>query len=480
MDIALLGLLLNMAIVLSLIVRVLTRPHRDPASRIAWIAVIGALPVLGIVAYFLLGETNIGHRRTARMKAVIRNMPSSMVVSDSYHESTLFHVPKRFQLLFRIGKSINGFDVTEGNSAKLMADSNATIRAMEADINAATDHVHLMFYIWLPDNNGLRIVDALKRAASRGVSCRVMADDIGSRTMIRSRHWKDMKQAGVYAVRALSVKIPLLRSLIVRVDLRNHRKILVIDGKITYCGSQNCADPEFLVKAKYAPWVDMMARFEGPVVRQNQYLFASDWMSHTDENINSLLSLPVETPAAGFPAQIIGTGPTVRYSAMPELFGSLFHAAREELIITTPYYVPNESMQSALCSAAWRGIKTTIIFPAKNDSWMVAGASRSYYRDLLKAGVEIFEYEGGLLHTKSVTIDGEVSLIGSANMDRRSFELNYENNMLFYSPELTADIRIRQQEYLSQSKPVTLETVDSWSLGTRLLNNTLATLGPVL
>ncbi|WP_439136378.1 cardiolipin synthase [Pseudomaricurvus sp.] len=480
MDIALLGLLLNMTIVLSLIVRVLTRPHRDPSSRIAWIAVIGALPIFGVIAYFLLGETNIGHRRTARMKAVIRNMPPSKVVSPNSNQNTLFQVPKRFQLLFRLGRSINGFEVTEGNSAQLMTDSNSTIASMVKDIDDASDHVHLLFYIWLPDNNGIAIVEALKRAASRGVNCRVMADDIGSRTMIHSKHWKEMKKTGIHLSRALSVRVPILRSLIVRVDLRNHRKILIIDGKITYCGSQNCADPEFRVKAKYAPWVDVMFRFEGPVVRQNQYLFASDWMSHTKENINSLLSIPMDTPSTGFPAQVLGTGPTVRYSAMPEMFGSLFHAAREELVITTPYYVPNESMQSALCSAAWRGIKTTLILPAKNDSWMVGAASRSYYKDLLQAGVEIFEYEGGLLHTKSVTIDREVTLIGSANMDRRSFELNYENNILFYNPELTEDMRSRQQEYLSKSKQVTLERVDAWSLGTRLWNNTLATLGPVL
>jgi cardiolipin synthase len=165
---------------------------------------------------------------------------------------------------------------------------------------------------------------------------------------------------------------------------------------------------------------------------------------------------------------------------MPEMFESLFHAARRELTISTPYYVPDDSMQNALCAAAWRGVKTTIIFPAKNDSWIVGGASRSYYAGLLEAGVEIFEYVGGLLHTKSLTLDGEVTLIGSANMDRRSFDLNYENNILYYDPDLTADVRARQQEYISKSQLVTRETVESWSLPTRLWNNTLAMLGPVL
>ena len=165
---------------------------------------------------------------------------------------------------------------------------------------------------------------------------------------------------------------------------------------------------------------------------------------------------------------------------MPEMFESLFHAARHELTNSTPYYVPDAPMQTALCAAAWRGVKTTIIVPARNDSWIVGGASRSYYAELLESGAEIHEYIGGLLHAKSLTIDGEVTLIGSANMDRRSFDLNYENNILFYDPELTAAMRQRQQQYLSQSRPVTREMVQSWSLATRLWNNTLAILGPIL
>ena len=203
-------------------------------------------------------------------------------------------------------------------------------------------------------------------------------------------------------------------------------------------------------------------------------------MTSADEDIDNLLREPIPAPQPGFPAQVIGTGPTVRYSAMPEVFESLFHAARHELTISTPYYVPDESMQNALCAAAWRGVKTTIIFPARNDSWIVGGASRSYYADLLEAGVEIYEYVGGLLHTKSLTLDGEITLIGSANMDRRSFDLNYENNILLCDPDLTNDVRARQQEYLSSARPVTREMVESWSLARRLRNNTLATLGPIL
>lgn len=470
------GVLIEVAV----LARVMLRPHRDPESRIAWVAVILSLPLLGVIAYLLFGEVSIGRSRLARLRAVERAIPQPGAPSPEDEANLRVAVPDQVEHLFRVGKSISGFDPVGGNSARLLEDSNATIDALVADIDAATDHVHLLFYIWLCDNNGQKVMDALARAARRGVSCRAMVDNLGSRALLKAPQWLAMQQAGVKTGVALALRFPLLLAVFRRVDLRNHRKIVVIDNRITYCGSQNCADPEFRVKAKYAPWVDAVMRFEGPIARQNQRLFAIDWMSATGENLDSLLLPPIRAPRPGFAAQVIGTGPTVRYSAMPETFESLFYAARRELIITTPYFVPDESLMNALCSSAYRGVDTTIIFPARNDSRIVAGASRSYYPDLLAAGVKIHEYVGGLLHTKSLTLDGQISLIGSANMDRRSFDLNYENNILLHDAEATASIRQRQMQYLSSSRRVTREMVAEWSVSRRIWNNALALLGPVL
>ena len=472
--------ILSLFVYILVIIRVLLRPNREASSRLAWIVVILALPVLGIVAYILLGETNIGRKRVARMRAVISGLPDVNHLAGADAANLHDDVPQNYVHFFQAGKTVNGFDPVEGNRAHLMADSNAAIDSIVADINGAKAHVHLLFYIWLSDNNGLKVVDALKRAAARGVDCRAMADGLGSRTMIASDHWKDMKAAGVHLASALPIGNPLLRPLKGRIDLRNHRKIVFIDNQITYCGSQNCADPEFRVKPKYAPWVDALMRFEGPIVRQNQYLFASDWQAGTGEDISHLLAEPMAAHGKGFPAQVIGTGPTVRSSAMPEIFETLIFGAKDRLVISTPYYVPNAPMQAALCASARRGVDTTIIFPAKNDSWIVGAASRSYYHDLLTAGVRIYEYVGGLLHTKSLTLDGEVTLIGSANMDRRSFELNYENNILFYDKALTADVLRRQESYIAQSEMVTADSVTAWNWRRRLWNNTIAMLGPVL
>ena len=471
---------LHLLIQFVLCLRVLLRPHREPASRIAWIVVIIAMPLFGILTYSLFGEVSIGRKRISRLRSVLAQMPNVADAPGADAETVKPDVPERYAHLFRVAHSINGFEPVGGNQAMLMEDSNATIASLVADIDAASDHVHLLFYIWLADNNGRKVVEALQRAAARGVTCRAMADGLGSRMMIKSEHWRNMQSAGVHLATALPIGNPLLRPFHGRIDLRNHRKIVVIDDHITYCGSQNCADPEFRVKPKYAPWVDAVMRFEGPIARHNQHLFAADWMAQTEEDLDDLLQRPIPPAPPGLTAQVFGTGPTVRYSAMPEMFESLMYTARHELVITTPYYVPDEPMQAALCAAARRGVATTIVFPARNDSWIVAAASRSYYSELLEAGVRIFEFEGGLLHTKSLTLDGDVTLIGSANMDRRSFDLNYENNILFYDPALTAQMRKRQDAYIASSHPVTAEMADGWPTHRRLWNNTIAMLGPVL
>lgn len=467
-------LIVHLLIIVGLSVRVLLRPRRDPASRIAWILFISALPYVGALAYLMLGEVR-PDRLAGRPGGPKRPMAAGAVPYIQSAADAVGVLPG-----FSLATSISGFPPVSGNSAQVLKDSNATIDALVADIDAATDHVHLLFYIWLADRNGSKVAHAVVRAAQRGVTCRVIVDDLGSRDFIRSAHWAAMAQAGVKLGRAQRIGNILLRILKGRVDVRNHRKIVVIDDAITYCGSQNCADPEFAVKAKYAPWVDLVLRFEGPVARQNQTLFLEDWYLCSQENCEDLLQRPVHGAQGGLVAQVIGTGPENHYSAMPELFATLMFSARRELMITTPYYVPDAAMQAALCACARRGIATTIVLPARNDSAFVGAASRSYYSELLEAGVRIHEYVGGLLHAKTVTVDGETTLIGSANMDRRSFELNFENNILFHDEQLTQAVRHRQEAYIASSRAVHRTDVEAWSWLYRLRNNVMAMLSPIL
>ncbi len=468
------------AIVLAVILRILLRPYREPASRVAWVLVVLALPLAGIVAYLVLGEVRIGRKHLLRARKVQAELSSDHRLARIADKAPP-NIPDRYTHLFELGRSISGHIPCDGNQALLADDSNQAIDWICDDIDAASDHVHLMFYIWLEDNNGKRVVQALLRAAARGVSCRVLVDALGSRKFIRSASWREMQAAGVKLRVAMPIGILPLRFLRSRVDVRNHRKIVVIDNRITYCGSQNCADPEFRIKQAYAPWVDVMLRLEGPVALQNQYLFVNDWMCEGGKDILSLLD--TDTPAEddqGGAVQVIATGPTYRASAMPELFTALIYSARRELVISTPYYVPNPSIQDALCASGWRGVDTTLIVPARNDSRFVAAASRSFYAGLLEAGVKIQEYPAGLLHSKTLTVDGEICLIGSANMDQRSFDLNYENNMLIHSATVTAQIHARQRSYIDDSVQVKPEVLQSWSMARRLLNNICAIVSPVL
>ncbi|MGI4796046.1 MAG: phospholipase D-like domain-containing protein, partial [Janthinobacterium lividum] len=230
------------------IIRALLRPDRQPASRLAWVAIIGALPLLGIIAYLLLGETNPGGTIVKRIEAAARHVPVPGRTDDGLIDvEQEYELPPRVVPIFRMGQSINGYPPMGGNRAQLMADSNAAIEAIVADIDAAQAHVHICFYIWLADNNGTKVAQALMRAATRGVTCRVMADDLGSRRLIRGTLWREMKDAGVRLVHALPIGNVLTTPLHGRFDMRNHRKIVIVDNRVTFCGSQNCADPEFRV-----------------------------------------------------------------------------------------------------------------------------------------------------------------------------------------------------------------------------------------
>ena len=486
----------NLVFQVATILRVLLRPQREPAARMAWVVVILLAPVVGIAAYFLFGEIDVGRARRERLRAAIAGLPPMPMLDDKMAPTLGAEaggdaadaadtdlrpvIPHAHVHLFRVGTSISGFLPVGGNRGQLMADSDATIDAMVADIDAARETVHLVFYIWLTDTNGMKIVEALKRAAGRGVAVRAMADDLGSRHLIRSKHWLDMEAAGVRLARALPIDNVLFQLLRQRIDLRNHRKIVVVDNWITYCGSQNAADAAFSPKPRFAPWVDVMVRFEGPVARQNQMLFAGDWLGHVDDDLDAVLTAPLVATGPGFAAQVIAAGPTLRNSAMPEIFEALMYAADHELVVTTPYFVPNEPLLSAICAAGRRGVDTRLIVPERNDSWVVAAASHSYYADLRQAGVRIFEYRDGLLHAKLLTLDGEVALLGSANIDRRSFQLNYENNILLHDRQLADDLRGRQEEYLARSREVLLDEVMHWSRRRRIWNNTIAMFGPVL
>lgn len=430
----LVGALAVIALELAVLARALLRPHREPAARLAWVILIIVAPIAGAIVYLLLGEVRLGRRRVGR--EVDARLPRPPVDEESARQLRCSpHLAP-----FALAQSINGLGATGGNSASIAADGNEAIDLMVADIDSAASTVHLTTYIWLADSNGLKIKDALIRAARRGVAVRALVDAVGSRSFIASPHWRQLSSAGA----AMRVALPignLVQAMIRgRLDLRNHRKSVIVDGRTGWCGSQNLADPEFRVKPRFAPWVDIMTRWEGPVVRHWQFLFASDWMAEGGDDISDCIADPsgAPPPPGRIIAQAIGTGPTLPYDAMPSCFAEFIHSAREELVVTSPYFVPDEQLLYAFLSAARRKVRTILVVPKRNDSRFVAAASRGYYRDLVDAGVDIFEFRPGLLHAKTMVVDRSVGLIGSANLDRRSFELNFESNILFADADFAA------------------------------------------
>lgn len=458
------------------LLRVILRPHRDPAARLAWLVVVMVLPGLGIPAYILWGDTRLIRRRRLHGLGVEAALPRPP--ADPAGSAAIAASP--WQPPFALAASVNGLAATTGNRARIAADNRAAIAAIIADIEAAQASVHVCFYIWLDDESGAALAQALIRAARRGVAVRVLADALGSRRFLRSAHWQALRDAGVDAREALPVGNLLWTLIRGRVDLRNHRKAVVIDNAIAWCGSQNAADPEFRIKPRFAPWVDVMTRWEGPVARQWQFLFAADWMAEGGDDLSALLTLPLPACGEGVVAQAIGTGPTVAYGAMNACFAAMIHAARRSLTITTPYFVPGEQVLTALVSAARRGVAVTLIVPRRNDSRFVAAASRSYYPSLLEAGVQIFEFLPGLLHAKTMVADDSAGIIGSANLDRRSFELNFENNILFADATLARDLAARQREWLGQCLAITPAIAARTPLPKRLWRNTLAMMSPLL
>jgi cardiolipin synthase len=446
--------------------------------------VLFILPYVGVVVYWMFGEIHLGRNFNRQHEQIINKLHTHNPEVFGSDAALTQAIKPEYQAAFAYSANVTGFHTTVGNHAELMADAAETHKRMLADFEAATDHIHVLYYIWLIDGTGIDIAQALMRAARRGVTCRAMVDGMGSRKMVGSKIWQEMKNAGVQVSVALPISNLIKVLLFSRIDLRNHRKITVIDGNIGYSGSRNCADPEFRVKPNFAPWVDIMLRVEGPVVAQNQMLFASDWLIKNPDTAVESFCYPTAQPdssaSTGFAAQVFADGPTQRSGATPQFLGALISQAQQTLTISTPYFVPDYSLINVLCATAYRGVKVTMIFPKHNDSLVVAATSRSYYWQLLEAGVKIYEYKPGLLHAKTLTVDGQLSLIGSTNLDLRSFDLNYENNIVFSDIALTADIMERQSQYIADSDEVTSEEVENWPLPYRIWHNIVATMGPIL
>jgi cardiolipin synthase len=457
---------------------VLLRRRGSPAARLAWLVVIFAVPVLGLIAYLLVGGVNLGRRRARRYRRITERIGERAAEHLTPHEPLDDLVGRDHRQIAHLAETVGGNVPRGGNELGLFGHADLFIQALVEDIEHARVHCHLEFYIYLDDHSGRRVADALLAAAGRGVACRLLVDGVGSRAFLRSDLRRRLAAGGVRVVEALPAS--LVRIPFARVDLRNHRKLVVIDGAIGYCGSQNIADAEFAIKPRFAPWVDVTVRLLGPAARDLQVLFVQDWYLDTDEPLENLLAIRPVPVRDGAAVQIMGTGPAAYNEALRQVSQVSFHAAREELILTTPYFVPDEATLSALCTTARRGVETTLVVPARNDSPLVAAASRSYYERLLSAGVRIHEYRQGLLHAKTLTLDRRLALVTTANLDRRSFELNFEVSLVVYDSDFASQVRLLQKAYIDGARSVGELAWSRRRWPRRLWHNAVGMLGPLL
>jgi cardiolipin synthase len=476
-------LIIHTAIVVVIALRVIMmRPATGVA--LAWLLLIAMLPFVGVIIYLLIGERRIGLQRERGVSAV-RHDYRMITETQPWEELTeidwLRHGPSAAGL-DRLGRRVAGSPTVHGSRLQMFGHTLDVLGVIAREIDQAKTSVLIEFYIWSEGGAADEVLEAVIRAARRGVSCRLLLDALGSRPWWKSNQPQRLRDAGVQLQTALPVG--LLRSVIGRTDLRLHRKIIVVDGTVAWTGSMNLVDPRYFKQgAGVGEWVDAMVRVEGAAVVMLAATMIGDWVLETGESASDLvraLCLGQMTPQGNADVQVIPSGPAGSGDGLLQMLLALINAAQCELILTTPYLVPDDSMLRALRGAAGRGVKVAIILPEKVDSFLIRHASRSYYDSLMDMGAEIYLYRGGLLHTKSIMVDGAMSMFGTVNLDMRSIWLNYEVALFVYDDAFAAELRSLQRSYIADSDRVDQVAWSARPFGRRFLENAFRLASPLL
>ncbi|MBW8367263.1 MAG: cardiolipin synthase [Arenimonas sp.] len=413
---------------------------REPIATLSWLLSLALLPVLGLVIYHFLGPQRIKRQqlRRSRSRASLDDTPPSSLKSSD--DCTT---------IARLGRSATGFPPSSAARLDLLVGGGETYDALIKAIAGATAHLHVEYYIFEPDRTGTQVRDALVAAAGRGVRVRVLLDAIGSSRLNRG-FLAPMVAAGVEIAWFHPVRLRWLWR--PRMNLRNHRKVVVVDGRIGFTGGINITDDENDHLQSDA-FRDLHLRLEGEVVRWLQMAFLEDWHYATGKALRDDKFWP-DLPAGDVMAQVLPAGPDSPWEAIHRVQVEAIHQANRRVWLVTPYFVPGEAARMALTSAALRGLDVRVIVPARSDSRVVSAAARSYYDHLLAAGVRVFEYGPRMLHTKALLVDEDLSLIGSANFDHRSFRLNFELSLLMHGRTMASSVEAVLEEDLRHSREV--------------------------
>ncbi len=454
--------------------------RRAVSVSLAWLMIIYIIPIVGVICYFLFGELNLGRKRAARANDMFAPF------GEWFHQlnDCNAHAPESMgRHISRIDELSNnrlGLPALSGNELTLKSEPQEILHAIIADIEQAQTSIRMVFYIWHPGGLADSVASALIRAAKRGVTVKVLLDSAGSPRFFRSPWFKMMESAGVEVVQALAVSP--WRIFLRRLDLRQHRKIIVIDNQVGYTGSMNMVDPAYFKQNNgVGQWIDIMVRVTGPTVNVLAAMHCWDWEVETGtRELPPLPHCPAVDDEHHHPIQVVPSGPGMPEFLISQVLTLAINQANHSVRITTPYFVPSMDLLETLKMTAQRGVIVELIIPHKNDSLMVQWASRAFYDELLAAGVRIYEFYGGLLHTKSVVIDKEFCLVGTVNMDMRSLWLNFELTLAIDDKHFTEEFYQLQQSYLEQAYLVDDEQWSQRTLYSRFLERVFYLFNPLL
>jgi cardiolipin synthase A/B len=431
--------------------------RRSPAATRAWLLLIFFLPFPGLLLFLAIGSPRFPKWRTERFKRLrpyFADIAGRLATNPPTGEES---AP-----IAALARKLGELPATGGNGIELLDDYDGVIQRLVADIDGARHYVHLLVYIFADDEVGRAVGAALARAVERGIPCRVMLDPVGSRPWASGTK-QMLHDAGVQVVEALPFRLLRERT---RRDMRNHRKLFVIDGTIGYAGSQN------IVSKSFRPGVvnrELVARVTGPVVAELDAITRADWYLETEQAPEPITTLPPETGDAC--AQLLPSGPDYPLEGFETLLVWQMHRARERVIMATPYFIPDEDVLNAMRTAVARGVEVHLVVSEVVDQRVVNLAQRSYYDDLMGAGVRIHLFRDHLLHAKNVSFDRAFAIVGSSNVDLRSFQLNEEASLLLFDAATVAKVDAVQRGYLENSDELRLEEWRRRPMIQKLLEN---------
>ncbi len=408
------------------VIIVIISENRNPIKTISWIMVLVFLPIVGLVIYGFFGQDYTKRRTISkRMYSKIKKRPLAELNS-----SELVHYPSQHLELIKLLRNLNQAPLLYGSSVDFFVAGRDKFDSLFRDIDKATEHIHVEYYVWDDDVVGNHFKNLLIRKSAEGVKIRIIVDAVGSWRLKRN-FYEEFRSAGIEVEEFMKVKFPMFTS---HVNYRNHRKIVVIDGRIGYVGGMNVAD-RYINGVSWGNWRDTHLRIEGKGVQGLQSVFLIDWFLVSKSLITARKYFPLLDNFGDNLMQIASSGP---YSSAREILQGFMHAifsAKSSIFIQTPYFIPPEGLLEALISASARGVDVRLMVSRKSDTVMVQLASRSYFKKLMIAGIKVYFYEPGFMHSKLTVIDDSLTLIGSANFDVRSFEQNLEVEAFIYNKE---------------------------------------------